>query len=372
MKSRERALRAFSHMETDRPPMDFGGTVVTCLDGQAHLKLQNHLRMENPTPGPVIDYSMGTVEPREEIMRLFDVDFRRVALRYPPPNIVDDTYIDGFGIKSKRAVPHAYFDVISHPLENASIGDLDNMIMPDPDNPVIYAGLADDAQDLFENSPYCIIADFGVPGFYETCQKLMGYEQFMAALCLDPAFVRALFDRLLDLQKRFFANYINAVGQYVQVICYADDLGMQDRLQISPSTYRDMIKPYHKEIFAFIHERTDAKLMIHSCGTVSPIIGDFIEAGIDILNPVQTRASDMEPGKLKSDWGDKLVFWGGIDEQELLPHGSPDDVRQAVIETIKSLGESGGYILAPSHNIQSDTPPENIAALYQAGKEYRR
>src|SRR5664280_697169 len=99
MRSRERALRAFAHMETDRVPMDFGGTVVTCLDGQAHVELQKHLSMPDPSPGPIIDYTMGTVEPREEIMRLFDVDFRRVALRYPPPRIIDDTFVDGFGIR---------------------------------------------------------------------------------------------------------------------------------------------------------------------------------------------------------------------------------------------------------------------------------
>lgn len=370
MKSRERAMRALSHMETDRVPMDLGGTVVTCLDGQAHMELQKYLGMPDPSPGQIIDYTMGTVKPREEIMRLFDVDFRRVALRYPPPTIVDDTFVDGFGIKLRRAVPHAYYDVVSHPLAEATINDLDRMTMPDADNLAIYAGLSDQAKDLYENSPYCIVADFGVPGFYETGQKLMGYEQFMASLCLEPDFIRALFNRLLDLQKRFFTNYLNAAGKYVQVIGYADDLGMQDRLQISPNIYREMLKPYHKEIFSFIHSRTDAKIILHSCGAISPIIGDLIEVGVDILNPVQTRATGMDPKQLKSDWGDKVVFWGGIDEQILLPQGSPDEVRQVVRETIETLGRSGGYVLGPSHNFQSDTPPVNIAALYQVGKDF--
>jgi uroporphyrinogen decarboxylase len=304
---------------------------------------------------------------------MFDVDFRRVALRYPPPLILDDTFVDGFGMRLRRAVPHSYFDVIYHPLEEATVDDLDGMTLPDPDNPLIYAGLRDDAKDLYENSPYCIVADFGVPGFYETGQKLLGYERFMADLYLDQAFIRALFDRLLDLQKRFFANYLNAVGSYAQVICYADDLGMQDRLQISPQTYRDVIKPYHREIYKFIHEHTDAKLMLHSCGAITSIIDDLVEVGVEILNPVQTRAAGMDPALLKARWGDRVIFWGGIDEQDLLPNGTQDDVRRSVRETVSMLGESGGYVLAPSHNIQSDTPPGNVVALYEAalGRELK-
>lgn len=344
--------------------MDFGGTVVTCLDGRAHVRLQEHMGFADAAPGPIIDYTMGTVAPREEIMRAFDVDFRRVALRYPPPTIVDGMFTDGFGMRLKQAVPHAYFDVVYHPLAQAGIDDLDRMALPNPDNAAIYAGLEDDARDLYENSPYCIVADFGVPGFYETGQKLMGYERFMGDLCAEPDLIHALFERLLDLQKRFFANYLNVVGRYVQVIGYADDLGMQDRLQVSPRVYREMLKPYHREMFRFIHERTDARIILHSCGCVEPIIDDLVEIGLDILNPVQTRATGMDPVRLKSKWGDKLVFWGGIDEQLLLPTGSAEDVRAEVRRMVEIMSQSGGYVLAPSHNIQSDTPPENVAAMY--------
>jgi uroporphyrinogen decarboxylase len=244
------------------------------------------------------------------------------------------------------------------------------MRLPDANAPVLYAGLADQARDLWENSPYCVVADFGVPGFFETGQKLRGYAQFSMDLALDPEFVRALFDRLLELQKAFFKNYLDVVGRYAQVIGYADDLGMQDRLQISPETYRKLVKPYHKEIFAFIHNRTDARILLHSCGAVRKIIPDLIEIGLDILNPVQTRAAGMEPARLKADFGDRLSFWGGIDEQRLLPRGSAEEVRASVRDTLRALAPSGGYVLAASHNIQSDTPPENVVALYEAGMEF--
>jgi uroporphyrinogen decarboxylase len=370
MTSRERVLRVLNHSEADRVPMDFGGTVVTCLDGEAHVRLQRRLGMRSAAAGPIIDYSMGTVAPSEEIMRRLEVDFRRVALRYPPPAIVDGTYVDGFGMRLRRAAPHPYYDVVSHPLADASIQDLERMRLPDANAPALYAGLADQARELYENSPYCVVADFGVPGFFETGQKLRGYAQFSMDLALDPEFVRALFDRLLELQKAFFKNYLDAVGRYVQVIGYADDLGMQDRLQISPATYRDVIKPYHKEVFAFIHSRTDARILLHSCGAVREIIPDLIEIGLDILNPVQTRAAGMAPAAVKADFGNRLSFWGGIDEQSLLPRGTVEEVRANVKDTLKALAPGGGYVLAASHNIQSDTPPENVEALYKAGMEF--
>jgi uroporphyrinogen decarboxylase len=367
MQSRERVMRAFAHQETDRTPMDFGGTVVTSLDAEAHVKLQRYLGLRGTGAGPIIDYSMGTVSPCEEIMRRFAADFRRVALRQGAPRIVDDEFTTGFGIRLRRAAPHNYYDIVYHPLAEATIDDLDRMSMPDPDSPELYAGLEDEARDLFENSPYGVVADFGVPGFYETGQKLRGYANFMADMLVDEDFVRALFDRLLELQKRFFSNYLKAVGKWAQVIGYADDLGMQDRLQFSPDIYRELIKPYHNEIWSFIHERTDAKILLHSCGSIFPIIGDLIEAGVDILNPVQTAAAGMDPVRLKSEFGDRLIFWGGIDEQNLLPHGTPEEVRDCVRQMVKDLGQGGGYVLAPSHNVQSDTPPENVAALYETG-----
>ena len=181
----------------------------------------------------------------------------------------------------------------------------------------------------------------------------------------------ALYDRLFELQKKYFENYLAEVGKYVQIIGYADDLGMQDRPQMSPDTYREVIKPYHKKIFKFIHERTDAKILLHCCGAIVPLIEDLISAGVDILNPVQTRATGMVPEKLKAMFGDRLIFWGGLDEQYLLPKGTKAEIDAAVKELMKTLGKNGGYVFAPSHNIQEDTPTENIIAMYEAAGKYR-
>jgi len=368
MKPRERVKRAFNRRETDRAPVDFGGAVVTCMDRHAHIKLKKYYGISDAAGDKIIDYTMGTVEPCERLKLKFGADFRRVALGGAAPVITNGTFENGFGMKFKKAEPHEYFDVVCHPLQNAGINDIDSMKTPDPNDPALYFGLKDRAKDLYDNSGYAVVADFGVPGFYETSQKLMGYENLACALIDNPGFITALYDKLLGLQKKFFGNYLAEVGRYAQVVCYADDLGMQDRPQVSPETYRNIIKPYHKKIFGFIHEHTGAKILLHSCGAVAPLIGDFIDAGADILNPVQTAAAGMDPSELKGAFGDRIIFWGGIDEQHILPNCTPEEVRAEVARMIKIMGQNGGYVVAPGHNIQSDVPPENIAAMYEAAR----
>ena len=370
MESRERVQRAFNHQEADKVPVDFGGTVVTCLDYYAHKNLKKHFLI-NDDNDQVIDYTMGTVEPCEHLKVMFESDFRRIGLNYGVPDIVDNMYTNGFGMRLKKAEPHEYYDTVYNPLKDATVEDIDHMKLPDADDTRIYYGLKDKARDLYDNSPYAVVADFGVPGFYETSQKLRGYENLACDLLIDREFVAALYDRLFELQKKFFKNYLGEVGKYVQVIGYADDLGMQDRPQISPEVYREVIKPYHRKIFKFIHEQADVKILLHCCGSIFPLIDDLIDAGVDILNPVQTRAKGMDPVKLKETFGDRIIFWGGIDEQYVLPYGSKEEIEAEVEKMIGIMGRNGGYILGPGHNIQADTPPWNIAAMFEAVKKYR-
>jgi len=367
MKSRERVMRAINLKEADRTPVDFGGTIVTCLDLNAHKRLKEYLKIKDGRD-PIVDYTMGTVEPCEELMQRFGSDVRRVGLNVIPPKIVDNVYEGGFGIRYKKAVPHEYFDVCCSPL--ADTEDLDKLKMPDPDMPEMYFGLTDRARDLYENSEYALFADFGVPGFYETSQKLRGYENLACDLLINHGFLTALYDRLLELQKRWFGNYLDKVGKYTAAIGYADDLGMQDRPQMSPETYRQVIKPYHKKIFSFIHEKADVKIMLHSCGAIEPLMDDLIDAGVDIFNPLQTRAAGMTPEALMGKYRGRAVFWGGMDEQQILPHGTKEDIASEVNRLMDTMGRSG-YVFGPGHNIQEDTPPESIVAMFEAAKVYR-
>jgi len=362
MKSRERVMRALNRQETDRTPRDFGGTVVTCPEYNAHKRLKKYFGI--PDSGdPIIDYTMGTVAACEELMVLFGSDVRRVAMNVVPPKIENNIFESGFGMLHKRAVPHMYYDVVYFPLADVGYSSLDNMKTPDPDDPALYHGLRDRAKDLYENSDYAIVADFGVPGFYETSQKLRGYDNLACDLLTDVDSINELYDLLLELQKRYFKQYLDAVSPFAQVICYADDLGMQDRLQMSPETYRAVIKPYHKKIFNYIHSLADVKILMHCCGAITDIIEDLAEIGVDAINPVQTRAAGMSPERLGRDFGGKIAFWGGVDEQQLLPYGTPAQVAAEVERLCNTLGN--GFILAPGHCIQADTPPENVEAIYK-------
>ncbi len=134
---------------------------------------------------------------------------------------------------------------------------------------------------------------------------------------------------------------------------------------MSPRTYRDVVKPYHKELCQFIHARTPARIFLHTCGSVYRLLPDLIDAGFDILNPVQVSAKDMETSRLKAEYGDRLSFWGAIDTQHALPFGSEEDVRCEVERRIADLGPGGGFILAPVHNVQADVPPENLVTMYR-------
>lgn len=370
MTSRERVKKALNFEKTDKVPIDFGGTVVSCMDLKAHENLLKHYGIKADA-GPVIDYTMGTVEPIDELRREFKTDVYRVGLNVTKPDIINNIFKDGFGITFRKAEPHAYFDVVGSPLEKAKQSDIKNMQLPDPDNERMYNGLGKKAKDLFDNTDFALAADFGVPGFYETSQKLRGYENIACDLMIDIDFVRTLYDKLLVLQKRWFKNYLECVGEYVEVIGYADDLGMQDRLQVSPQVYREIIMPYHKQIFEYIHELADVKILLHSCGAIEPLIDDLIDAGVDILNPMQTAAKGMDIDVLKEKYGGRISFWGGMDEQFKLPFGAPEQIENEVKRLMTVMGKNGGYVFGPGHNLQADIAAENIVCMYKAANRYR-
>lgn len=370
MGSRENVKNTLQFIKPDKIPVDFGGTVVTCLDKKAHENLLEYCRITSIT-GPIIDYTMGTVEPDVAFKKMFDVDVQRIGMNVIKPQIANRCFTNGFGMVFRKAEPHDYYDVVHFPLENASSSDIKNMQLPDPDDDRLYEGITQKAKELFESTDYALFADFGVPGFYETSQKLRGYSNLACDLITDQDFVCSLYDKLLILQKRWFKNYLECIGKYVVAIGYADDLGMQDRLQMSPETYREIIKPYHKEIFGYIHQLADVKIMLHSCGAIEPLIEDLIDAGVDVLNPLQTKAKGMELEHLIERYGGRIAFWGGFDEQQILPFGSKEEIEKEVLRLMEIMGRNGGYVFGPGHNIQSDTKPENIVTMFEAAKKYR-
>jgi uroporphyrinogen decarboxylase len=171
--------------------------------------------------------------------------------------------------------------------------------------------------------------------------------------------------RVTDISEAVMGRYLDLVGPTIQMIKMGDDLGAQNGPLMSPRTYRAVIKPYHKELFDFIRTRTRARIFLHTCGSVYRLLPDLIDAGVEVLNPVQVSAVDMDTRRLKAEFGDRLSFMGAIDTQRVLPFGTPDEVKREVERRIADLAPGGGFILAPVHNVQADVSPENLVTMYR-------
>jgi uroporphyrinogen decarboxylase len=173
-----------------------------------------------------------------------------------------------------------------------------------------------------------------------------------------------------DIWIKIAENALDATGDHVDVIAWGDDVAIQESTLMSPGTYRELVKPRHKRMVQALKSRCGAKIHFHSCGSVYALLEDLIDIGIDALNPIQVSAHNMDPATLKREFGDRLTFWGGIDTQQVLPYGSPREVREEVRYTIECLAPGGGYVLAGVHNLQGDVPPENVVAMYDEGRKY--
>ncbi|HID17814.1 TPA: hypothetical protein EYP26_05935, partial [Candidatus Bathyarchaeota archaeon] len=183
-------------------------------------------------------------------------------------------------------------------------------------------------------------------------------------------FAEALLDKILELYIGFYDRYLSEVGDYVEMVEVGDDVGAQTGPIISPALLRKYIKPRWKKFYDFIHGKTKARVFHHSCGSVYIFLNEFIEAGVDVLNPIQPRAAMMDIGKIKREVGDKLALHGGIDIQRILPYGTTADVENEVKRVLKAAAPGGGYVLAGAHNIQADTPPENVLAMFKSALKY--
>jgi len=207
-------------------------------------------------------------------------------------------------------------------------------------------------------------------GLTEGLFKMRGFEDGYMDLAAEPQRARRVMGRILEIKMAYWERMLLQLGGAVDIVGEADDLGGQARLLFSPATYRSLVKPLHRELFDFLHARTDAKVFFHTCGAVRELIPDLIEIGVDILNPVQVSAAGMETSALKRDFGRDIVFWGGgVDTQRVLGSGTPDQVRAEVRRRIDDLAPGGGFVFATVHNIQPDVPPENILAMHAELRE---
>jgi uroporphyrinogen decarboxylase len=368
--SRERVLLALNHQEPDRVPIVFGADGSTAMLVPAYENLKQHLGLATETR--LFDRAFQYARIDEEVMVRFGSDVR--TLMGPASShcaSVDgpsDTFTDYWGITWQRPQKGYYYDMVSHPLQGARTPkDIEEYPWPVAEMILDLSGLAERARRLRQESPYAIMGIHeGPSSLFEGTWYLRSLPKFMMDLAANPEVAHALLRHMTDVAKITTALFLKEVGQYIDIYRVGDDLGIQSGPMISPRMFRKLVKPYLAEYYAMIHNMTDARLMLHCCGSVRPIMDDLIEIGVDILHPVQVSAKDMEPGELKAQFGDRLCFCGGIDTQEVLPHGTREDVQEEVQRRIQELAPGGGYLLAAVHAIQPDVPPENVCAMFEA------
>ncbi len=370
MNSRERVRAALNHREPDKVPIDLGGMAST-IEAEAYEDLKDHLGIIKETMVTVRAH----VEPDEEILEKFEVDTRYLRA-YPTQKWKDvkkkDTVIDAWGTKWHQPKSSHYFDPVEYPFANFTLNDLKDYQYPELWNQAYAVELAKTAERRYKETGYFLIADPLSVGIFEQSWFLRGLENIMLDLVLNKEFANKVFDIILEQRKDFYGKFLDTVGPYVDMVIVSDDLATQQGLIISPELYREMLKPRHKELNTFIKNKADVKLFHHSCGAIRELIDDLIDEGVDVLNPVQVSAKDMDTKRLKQDFGERIVFWGGgCDNQHILPFGSPEEVHDEVKKRISDLKPGGGFVFAPIHHIQPETPPENVVAMYNTVKEFR-
>ena len=222
------------------------------------------------------------------------------------------------------------------------------------------------AETLRAETDKAIVGEFG-----PILGRWGSYQEWMYTIAANPDYVVAFYERKIENLLANARRYRDAVGDNVDIVWWAEDFGTQRGLMISPRMFNELVAPFYKRLFDWVHRNTRWKVFFHCCGAIRPIIPTLIDCGVDILNPVQTSAKGMDPAGLKADFGDRLTFWGGgIDTQTVLPFGSLDEIREQVRERIEVFGRGGGFVFNPVHNIQGDVAVERVMAMYDAVREY--
>ena len=365
MDRRERFKAAVQHRAVDRPPFDLEGTPMSMIQSpelRRSLARQLGIRDEDPTEG---------------ILRAFDIDFRRVGSMPQPQSplaksISDRKYVDVWGVE--RTLVGADWQITASPLRGASVEDLERFPWPQAAtiDRAVLAAMREDARRLYEETDYVIVGEHPVFGVMELGCWMCGFDEFLLKMAMEPKFVEAFCRRFYQYQQDVIELYYGALGPYLHVTTSGDDFGTQNGPFLSPAMFDELIAPWYDKRIALTRRATDAFFFHHSCGSVYKLLPRIIESGVEILNPIQPNAADMEPEKLKAAYGSRIAFWGGVDTQHILSAGTPQQVRTHVQTLLKVFGQEGGYIFAPAHNLQWDVPAENVIEMFRAAKEYFR
>jgi len=376
--SRQRVEAALSHSKPDRVPLDISITL------NAYINLREYLNL--PTEENINADRFYEVRPSLDLLEVLGIDMTFIRLRGAknssvPPPLEDGTVLDAWGIGRKliELPGGSYLNEVSYcPMEgfnpeNINLGDYP---WPDPHDAGFTEGLEEEARRLYEETDLALMGRFGGP-VMEMGTYLRGFENWLMDLILCPDFTRNLLNRIADIQITLDEAGIKAAGKYLSIFKLSgEDLGTQTSTLFSYEIWQELIYPIlarrwkAARIALNKYDAAHVKMMLHSDGAFRPFLPDIIEAGVEVLDPIQKVCPGMELDGLKKDFGDQLVFHGSVDTQYYLPRGSVNEVIEETKYCIDTLGKNGGLILGPSHFIQSDVPPENVAAMYKTAREY--
>ena len=402
MTSRERIIETLNHREPDVLAIDFGGMRSTGIHAIGYSLLVEHLKLDLP-PARLYDVFQQLAEPQMEVVNLLGGDVAQAHQRCPafgvpidggwkeielaegvrvlaPEGYAPVYEADGSasiyvnGVKTARK-PSAslYFDQVVHPYQGCqSEADVDKVPIA-PWSEADIAFIEEGCRNLYEKTDKAILVPFG-GNIFEAGQMDFGYEEFFVNLLLEPDMMHYYFNRITDIYMENLKNLLPRIARYCQVLQFGDDLGTQEAPQIARETYRQMIMPYHARQYQWVRNHyPSVRVFLHSCGAIAPLIPDLIDAGVEVLNPVQLSARGMDPATLKREYGRSLSFWGGgANTSQTVTYGTPEEIRRQSEALIEIFAPGGGYVFNQVHNFQPNVPPENILAVYGAALEYRR
>jgi uroporphyrinogen decarboxylase len=379
MNSRERVKLALEHKEPDRVPFDLSATYVTGIHVRAYNRWREALGLPWVEPR-IFEMLQQLAVVDDDMVEILGVDVRPVT---PSGSLTSGLEIkdvgdytlfhDEWGIGWRMPKGRGlYYDMFDHPLAgDISQEAIANLRGPDPLDPGRFVGMRETACRVAEEEQRAVVVTQMTAGITEIAAWTRGYEDYYADLAANHQLASKLMDKVNAVKMAYWGRALEEVGDYVDVMMLGDDFAGQDRLLMSPQTWRKLVKPRLKELFDCLHAQSQAKLFLHSCGAVREVIPDLIEIGLDILNPIQVSAVGMDSAELKREFGKDLVFWGGgVDTQQVLPYGSPEEVRAEVRRRLDDLMPGGGFVFNPVHNIQGDVPTENLMAMWETLREY--
>jgi uroporphyrinogen decarboxylase len=378
MTPRERVLAVINHEEPDRVPIVLGVSNATGIKMKPYQDLKKILGIE-AEDRYIYDWpELGTADPDEETMLRLHSDVRGVWDREPQStmerNLAREPHspcIDSWGSGQVEISPGEWFPGV-HPMADATtLEEIESYPWPDMMDPTRVEGVREKAKRFADENQYAILATPWLLFPFERSFAMQGMDRFLGNMLRFPDFAQALMERIADLCKTLMGQFLQELDGNVDIIKIGDDLGMQQGLLISPDMYRQMLKPIHADFISFIKARTDAKVFFHSDGDIFDLTEDLVEIGVDILNPIQTSAGRMSDlSALKKRYDREVAFCGAIDTHRILPHGTPEEVRQEVPRVMGLLGPGGGYMVGAVHTIMNDVPAENILAMVDAVEEF--